>query len=253
MYYETLSRENDMSETYVNTRRYLVWKVGSKPNPVVDVLALAMGEDLQVELVDSIEADRYALRRVACEVCLSEGATRGMETEEGSTLLCSSCAASIGGVQYERHDDALLPTDGPVVELILSALHVADEVGCGPSEALDILDGAECRVVCGLRQFLPTQRLAPIRSERDDRLAELLGVIVERTDEAAAFLQEQMAAKLRRYAELRASALKGAAAAIRDDLQEKVEARLNAHRMAEDVSAMYRGLEAKLDYLREAA
>ena len=75
MYYETLSRENDMSETYVNTRRYLVWRVGSKPNPVVDVLALAMGEDLQVELVDSIEADRYALRRVACEVCLSEGAT----------------------------------------------------------------------------------------------------------------------------------------------------------------------------------
>ena len=67
------------------------------------------------------------------------------------------------------------------------------------------------------------------------------------------FLQEQMVAKLKRYAELRASALEGAAAAIRDDLQEKVEARLNAHRMAEDVSAMYRGLEAKLDYLREAA
>ena len=253
MYYETLSRENDMSETYVNTRRYLVWRVGSKPNPVVDVLALAMGEDLQVELVDSIEADRYALRRVACEVCLSEGATREIETDGDSTVLCETCADRVGGTQYERHDAALLPSDGPVVVLILSALRVADEVGCGPSEALDILDGAECRVVCGLRQFLPTQRLAPFRSERDDRLAELLGVIVERTDEAAAFLQEQMAAKLRRYAELRDSALEGAAAAIRDGLQQKVEARLNAHRMAEDVSAMYRGLEAKLDYLREAA
>ena len=218
-----------MSETYRNTRRYLVWRVGSKPNPVVDVLALAMGEDLQVELVDSIEADRYALRRVACEVCLSEGATREIETDGDSTVLCETCADRAGGTQYERHDAALLPSDGPVVVLILSALRVADEVGCGPSEALDILDGAECRVVCGLRQFLPTQRLAPIRSERDDRLAELLGVIVERTDEAAAFLQKQMVAKLKRYAEL------------------------NAHRMAEDVSAMYRGLEAKLDYLREAA
>ena len=242
-----------MSETYRNTRKYLVWRVGSKPNPVVDVLALAMGEDLQVELVDSIEADRYALRRVACEVCLSEGATREIETDGDSTVLCETCADRAGGTQYERHDAALLPSDGPVVVLILSALRVADEVGCGPSEALDILDGAACRVVCGLRQFLPTQRLAPIRSERDNRLAELLGMIVERTDEAAAFLQEQMVAKLRRYAELRASALEGAAAAIRDDLQEKVGARLNAHRMAEDVSAMYRGLEAKLDYLREAA
>ena len=242
-----------MSETYRNTRKYLVWRVGSKPNPVVDVLALAMGEDLQVELVDSIEADRYALRRVACEVCLHEGATREIETDGDSTVLCETCADRAGGTQYERHDAALLPSDGPVVVLILSALRVADEVGCGPSEALDILDGAECRVVCGLRQFLPTQRLAPIRSERDNRLAELLGMIVERTDEAAAFLQEQMVAKLRRYAELRASALEGAAAAIRDDLQEKVGARLNAHRMAEDVSAMHRGLEAKLDYLREAA
>ena len=242
-----------MSGTYRNTSQYLAWRVGSEPNAICDVLALAMGEDLQVDLVEGTEAKRYALKRAACEVCLSEGATRGMETDEGSTLLCSSCADRAGGTQYERHDAALLPNDGPVVALILSALRVADEVGCGPSEALDILDGAECRVVCGLRQFLPTQRLAPFRSERDDRLAELLGVIVERTDEAAAFLQEQMVAKLRRYAELRASALKGAAAAIRDDLQEKVEARLNAHRMAEDVSAMYRGLEAKLDYLREAA
>ena len=212
-----------------------------------------MGEDLHVDRVSAAEASRYTLKRMACESCLYKGATREIETDGDSTVLCETCADRVGGTQYERHDAALLPSDGPVVVLILSALRVADEVGCGPSEALDILDGAECRVVCGLRQFLPTQRLAPIRSERDDRLAELLGVIVERTDEAAAFLQEQMVAKLKRYAELRASALEGAAAAIRDDLQEKVEARLNAHRMAEDVSAMYRGLEAKLDYLREAA
>ena len=183
-----------------------------------------------------------------------------------------TCADHAGGTQYERHDAALLPGDGPVVALILSALRVADEVGCGPLETLDILDGAECRVVCGLRQFLPTQRLGSIRSERDDRLAELQGVIVERTDEAATFLQEQMVAKLRRYAELRASALEGAAtaqraivemcrrarslaqpAAILEDLQERVEARLNAHRMAEDVAMMYRSLEAKLDHLRGAA
>ena len=209
-----------MSGTYRNTSQYLARRVGSEPNPICDVLALAMGEDLQVDLVEGSEAKRYAFKRAACEVCLS-------------TITPSS--------------------DGPVVALILSALRVADEVGCGPLEALDILDGAECRVVCGLRQFLPTQRLGSIRSERDDRLAELLGVIVERTDEAAAFLQEQMVAKLRRYAGLRDSALEGADSTTRDDLQEKGDARLNAHRMAEDVSAMYRGLEAKLDYLREAA
>ena len=262
-----------MSETYRNTRKYLVWRVGSKPNPAVDVLALAMGKDLQVELVDGIEADRYALRRVVCEVCLSEGATRGMETDEGSTLLCSSCADRVGGTQYERHDDALVPTDGPVLELILSALHVADEVGCGPSEALGILDRVHCRVVCGLMQFLPYRRALIREIDINNRLPELLGVVVGRTDEAVALLEEQMDVQLSRYDEIRAEALRRAAtaqqavvemcrrarelaqpaAAIMDDLQEQVEARYRAHWMAEDVAMLHSSLASKLNNLQSAA
>ena len=262
-----------MSETYRNTRKYLAWRVGSKPNPVVDVLALAMGEDLQVDVVDSAEADRYALRRVACEVCFSEGATRGMEADEGSALLCEGCAAAAGGTQYERHDDALVPTDGPVVELILSALHVADEVGCGPSEALGILDRAHCRVVCGLMQFLPYGRALIREIDINDRMPQLLGVVVGRTDEAVALLEEQMDVQLSRYDEIRAEALGRAAtaqqavvemcrrarelaqpaASFLDELTEQVEARFRAHRWAEDAANLYASLEAKLSDLRAAA
>ena len=262
-----------MSETYRNTRKYRVWRVGSKPNPVIDVIALAMGEELQVDVVDSAEADRYALRRAACEVCFSEGATRGMETDEGSILLCEGCAATAGGVQYDRYDDALLPTDGPVVELILSALNVADEVGCGPSEALGLLDRAHCRVVCGLIQFLPYRHALVREIDINDRMAQLLGVVVGRTDEAVALLEEQMDVQLRRYDEIRAEALGRAeaaqravvercrrarelaqpAAAFLDDLQEQVEARFRAHWRADDAAVLHSSLESKLNDLRATA
>ena len=262
-----------MSGKYRDTTKHLAWRVGSEPNPIVDVLALAMGEDLQVDLVEAAEAKRYALKQVVCETCLSEGATRGVETDGGSTLLCETCAARAGGVQYERHDDALLPTDGPVVELILSAMSVADEVGCGPSEALGLLDRAHCRVVCGLMQFVPRRHAILPGLDLNDRLAELLGVVVGRSDEAAAFLQEQMAAQMSRYDELRAEALTRAAdaqrtvvemcrrarelaqpaASILDDLQEQVEARFRAHWMAEDAAVMHSSLESKLNDLRATA
>ena len=80
-----------------------------------------MGGDLQADLVEGNEAERYSLKRVACESCLSEGATRGMETDEGSTLLCETCAVPAGGIQYERYDDALLPNgrEGPVASAAL--------------------------------------------------------------------------------------------------------------------------------------
>ena len=190
-----------MNGTDRDTKMYLAWRVGSRPNPVVDVLALAMGEGLQVDRVPASEARRYAIKRVACESCFSEGATRGVETDGGSTLLCETCAARAGGVQYERHDTGLLPGDGPVVALILSAMSVADEVGCGPSEALGLLDRAHCRVVCGLMRFVPRRHSILPGLDLNDRLVELLGVVVGRSDEAAAFLREQMAAQLHRYEE----------------------------------------------------
>ena len=172
-----------------------------------------------------------------------------------------------------RYDDALLPTDGPVVELILSALNVADEVGCGPSEALGLLDRAHCRVVCGLMQIVPRRHAILPGLDLNDRLAELLGVVVGRSEEAAAFLQEQMAAQMSRYDELRAEALTRAAdaqrtvvemcrrarelaqpaASILDDLQEQVEARFRAHWMAADVAVLHSSLESKLNDLRATA
>ena len=264
-----------MSATYRSTRKYLAWRVGPEPNPVVDVLALAMGEDLQEDMVEGAEeAKRYALHRVACQVCLSEGATRGREgVDGGSTLLCECCAAAAGGTQYERHDDALVSTDGPVIELILSALHVADEVGCGPSEALGILDRAHCRVVCGLMQFLPYRRALIREIDINNRMPELLGVVVGRTDDAVALLEEQMDVQLSRYDEIRAEALERAADAQRavvemcrrarelaqpagdilDDLTEKVEARYRAYWWAEDAAMLHSSLASKLNNLRSAA
>ena len=264
-----------MSATYRSTRKYLAWRVGPEPNPVVDVLALAMGEDLQEDLVEGAEeANRYALHRVACQVCLTEGATGGREGDDGGpTLLCEGCAAAAGGIQYERHDDALVPTDGPVVELILSALNVADEVGCGTSEALGILDRAHCRVVCGLMQFLPYRRAIIREIDINDRMPELLGVVVVRTEEAVALLEEQMDVQLNRYDEIRAEALERAAtaqqavveicrrarelaqpaASFLDDLAEQVEARYRAYWWAEDAANLYASLEAKLSDLRGEA
>ena len=232
-----------------------------------------MGEGLQVDRVPASEARRYAIKRVACESCFSEGATRGVETDGGSTLLCETCAARAGGVQYERHDTGLLPGDGPVVALILSAMSVADEVGCGPSEALGLLDRAHCRVVCGLMRFVPRRHSILPGLDLNDRLVELLGVVVGRSDEAAAFLREQMAAQLHRYEEKRAEALSWAADAQRtvvgmcrrardlaqpavsilDDLQEQVEARYRAHGVAEDVAMLHSSLASKLNDLRAAA
>ena len=160
-----------------------------------------------------------------------------------------------------------------MVELILSALHVADEVGCGPSEALGLFDRAHRHVVCGLMQFMPYRRMPIPEIPINDRLPELLGVVVGRTDEAVAFLREQMAAQLRRYEEIRVEALERAADAqsavvemcrratelaqpacdILDDLTEKVEARYRAHWRAEDVANLHSSLESKLDTLRTGA
>ena len=61
----------------------------------MDVLALAMGEDLQEDLVEGVEeAKRYALHRVACQVCYSQrGRPAGREGDDGSVPRCSARAA----------------------------------------------------------------------------------------------------------------------------------------------------------------
>ena len=150
---------------------------------------------------------------------------------------------------------------------------MADEVGCGTSEALGILDRAHCRVVCGLMQFLPYRRAIIREIDINDRMPELLGVVVGRIEEAVALLEEQMDVQLNRYDEIRAEALERAATAQQavvdicrrarelaqpapsflDDLAEQVEARFRAHRWAEDVAKLYISLEAKLSDLRAEA